>query len=57
MEENPEDILEELEETTQTSDGEEIWINTGRTQTAIEMAHKYAEKHGKEEVKLPDEFK
>ena len=57
MEENPENILEELEETMQPSDGEEIWINTGHTQTAIEMAHKYAEKHGKEEVKLPDEFK
>ena len=63
MEENPENILEELEETTQASEGEEIWINTmqeetiGHAQTAVEMAHKYAEQHGKEEVKLPDKFK
>ena len=57
MEANPENILEELEEITQASDGEEIWINTGCIQTAIEMAHKYAEKHGKEEVKLPNKFK
>ena len=63
MEENPENILEELEEATQASKGEEIWINTmqeetiGCAQTAVKMAHKYAKQHKKEEVKLPDEFK
>ena len=63
MEENPEEILEELEETMQPSDGEDIWINTmqeetiGHAQMAIEMAHEYTKQHGKEEVKLPDEFK
>ena len=34
------------------------WVETiRRTQTAVEMAHKYAKMHAKEEVKLPDRFK
>jgi len=32
-------------------------VEVNRTHTAVEMAHKYASKHGKEEVKLPKEFK
>jgi hypothetical protein len=33
------------------------WVEINRTNTAIEMAHKYAEENKKEEVKLPKEFK
>jgi hypothetical protein len=32
-------------------------VEINRTNTAIEMAHKYAEENKKEEVKLPDKFK
>jgi len=32
-------------------------VEVNRTHTAVEMAHKYASEHGKEEVKLPEEFK
>jgi len=32
-------------------------VEVNRTHTAIEMAHKYASEHGKEEVTLPEEFK
>ena len=32
-------------------------VEINRTNTAIEMAHKYAEEHKKEEVKPPEEFK
>src|SRR5437868_11173888 len=32
-------------------------VEIDRTNTAIEMAHKYNEENKKEEVKLPDEFK
>jgi hypothetical protein len=35
--------------------GSQVEIN--RTNTTIEMAHKYAEKHLKEQVTLPEEFK
>ena len=33
MEENPEDALEELEETMQASEEEDIWINTMQEET------------------------
>ena len=33
------------------------WVEISHTNTAIEMAHKYAKENKKEEVKLPDEFK
>jgi len=32
-------------------------VEVNRTHTAVEMAHKYILEHGKEEVKLPEEFK
>jgi len=32
-------------------------VEISRTHTAVEMAHKYALEHGKEEVTLPEEFK
>jgi len=32
-------------------------VEVNRTHMAVEMAHKYASEHGKEEVKLPEEFK
>jgi len=32
-------------------------VEVNRTHTAVEMAHKYISEHGKEEVKLPEEFK
>jgi len=32
-------------------------VEISRTLTAVEMAHKYASEHGKEEVTLPEEFK
>jgi len=32
-------------------------VEVNRTHTAVEMAHKYTSEHGKEEVKLPKEFK
>jgi len=32
-------------------------VEVNRTHTAVEMAHKYASEHGKEEVTLPEEFK
>jgi len=32
-------------------------VEVNCTHTAVEMAHKYALEHGKEEVKLPEEFK
>jgi len=32
-------------------------VEVNRTHTAVEMAYKYASEHGKEEVKLPEEFK
>ena len=32
-------------------------VEINRTHTAVEMAHKYASEHGKEEVTLPEEFK
>jgi len=32
-------------------------VEISRTHTAVEMAHKYASEHGKEEVTLPEEFK
>jgi len=32
-------------------------VEVNRTHTTVEMAHKYASEHGKEEVKLPEEFK
>ena len=32
-------------------------VEINRTHNAIEMAHKYASEHGKEEVTLPEEFK
>jgi hypothetical protein len=33
------------------------WVEINRTNTAIEMAHKYAEENPKEQVTLPEEFK
>ena len=33
------------------------WVEINRANTAIEMAHKYAEEHKKEEVQLPEQFK
>jgi len=40
-----------------TSDKDNIpWVEINRAHTAIEMAHEYADKHGKEEVTLPKEF-
>jgi len=32
-------------------------VEVNRTHTSVEMAHKYASEHGKEEVTLPEEFK
>jgi len=32
-------------------------VEINRTHTSVEMAHKYASEHGKEEVTLPEEFK
>jgi len=32
-------------------------VEISHTHTAVEMAHKYASEHGKEEVTLPEEFK
>jgi hypothetical protein len=32
-------------------------VEINRANTAIEMAHKYAEENNKEEVKLPEQFK
>jgi len=32
-------------------------VEVNHTHTAVEMAHKYASEHGKEEVTLPEEFK
>ena len=32
-------------------------VEVNHTHTAVEMAHKYVSEHGKEEVKLPEEFK
>jgi hypothetical protein len=32
-------------------------VEINHTNTAIEMAHKYAEENKKDKVKLPDEFK
>jgi hypothetical protein len=33
------------------------WVKINRMNTAIEMAHKYAEENPKEQVTLPKEFK
>ena len=33
------------------------WVGINRTHTTVEMAHKFAEEHGKKEVMLPEEFK
>jgi hypothetical protein len=33
------------------------WVEINHTNTAIEMAHKYAEENPKEQVTLPEEFK
>jgi hypothetical protein len=33
------------------------WVEINCTNTAIEMAYKYAEENTKEEVKLPEQFK
>jgi len=32
-------------------------VEVNRTHTAVEMAHKYAMEHGKEEITLPEKFK
>jgi len=56
--ETHEAIMEELEDQSQPN----IWIGrttmeVNRTHNAMEMAHKYAEEHKKEEITLPEEFK
>ena len=68
----PEEALEELEESLQpdNNDDESLWSRVTapemecgqvefirRTHNAVEMAHKYAETHAKEEIKLPKRFK
>ena len=72
IQETPEEALEELEESLQldNNDNESLWSGVTapemecswveiirHTHNAIEMAHKYAKTHAKEEVKLPDHFK
>ena len=70
--ESPEEALEELEESIQpdNNNDESLWsgvttpeMECGQvefirhTHNAVEMAHKYAETHAKEEIKLPERFK
>ncbi len=60
---NDEDLILEVKRTCapwsgvtpEETKGGRVEIN--RTHNATEMAHKYAQEHGKEEVKLPSEFK
>jgi len=55
-------IVKELQETTlrlgeTSSEMESSLVEINRTHTATEMAHRYTEEHGKQEVTLPEEIK
>ena len=44
-------------DTTETTEEQTEPVEINKANTAVDMAHKYMEEHGKKEITLPDEFK